>query len=91
MIPLPFTRFIFHFLQIMIVPISFKIPDSVPMDPVHTWLRDNDLFHEFTWDWHKHILSFDNEETAIAFSLTFGIQRYRTLVEQKLANEESNN
>lgn len=75
----------------MIIPISFKIPDNVQMDPIDDWLRVNNLFSEFSWDWHRHIITFENEDAAMLFSLTFGIPRYITLVEQKLRNEESHN
>jgi hypothetical protein len=73
----------------MIIPVSFKIPDNVPMELINDWLRNNSLYNEFSWDWHRHIITFENEDAAMLFSLTFGIPRYKTLVEQKIQKEEN--
>lgn len=52
------------------------------------WLRNNNLYRYTTYDWISSILTFEREEDAIAFSITFGIIRYETVIEKMLRNEE---
>ena len=73
----------------MIIPITFKIPRNTV--GVENWLINCDMFNRVSYDWETSLISFDNEEDAVAFSLAFNIIRFETHVERMLKVEESHN
>jgi len=75
----------------MNLPVSYKLPRIVNLGCFEEWLTENDLVDSISYEWITNILSFENEEDAIAFSLKFGIPRHETTVEKMLNNEKSNN
>jgi hypothetical protein len=70
----------------MNIPPSFKV-DKLDREEMGRWLLHNNLFNHVSYVWIEKILTFEREEDAVAFSLTFGIQRFETKIEEMIRNE----
>lgn len=70
----------------MNIPIPFKIPGK-EIHRVGRWITEMNLFGSVSYDWIKKVITFEHEEDAIAFMLTFGIQRHETIVDRMIKNE----
>lgn len=72
----------------MEIPVTFKIPKDF-RERYLRWTEDRGLLGNTTFDWTRGLLTFENQSDATAFYLETGIPRYKTLAEQKLENETS--
>lgn len=70
----------------MKLPVTVKLTTTPSTSVVGDWLRSRDILTKVSYDWHKKTLSFEDEEDAIAFCLTFGADRIETTVERMIKN-----
>ena len=72
----------------MNIPVNFyvrAITYNKLSENLGDWLIKRNLVDTVTYNWDTGILSFINENDAIAFSLTFGIPPHQTTLDKKLA------
>lgn len=67
----------------MNIPVSFRLPKNRRYAVIR-WLNDTNLWGEVTYDWDTSILSFGDEQDAVAFSLATNMDRVETTVERML-------
>ena len=72
----------------MKIPVTFKV-DTINRSDLLLWLCTSESAQHTVYDSVRKLLTFEHENDAIVFSLTFGLQRYETLIEQKLKYEEN--
>lgn len=72
----------------MSIPKSYKISRENRNEAL-SWIQDAGLIDRISYDWVKNVVTFQDDDDALAFSLATNCQRYATLVEEKLRNEES--
>lgn len=66
------------------LPITFKVPRNT--SGVEDWLIRCDMFTRVAYDWETSLISFEDRNDALAFSLAFNIERFETKVERMLKN-----
>ena len=73
----------------MKLPITFKV-DTVNRDELLLWLCTNESAQHTVYDSVRKLLTFEHHEDASMFAMTFRVQRFETLIDKKLKNEENN-
>jgi hypothetical protein len=71
----------------MIILTSFIVPKNRRSD-ISTWVIDNELLEDHTYDWQYSVITFERSEDAAAFSLTFGIAPHDTVLDRMLRDED---
>lgn len=67
----------------MNIPVSFKLQRQ-QLDDITNWVLANDMTSRITYDWVSNVLTFEDEDDVVAFTLAFGIERHKTRVDQLL-------
>lgn len=76
----------------MNLPVSYRLPVRIHTQGVlNEWLHRTGVFPRCTYDWNYNILTFEDEQDAMAFQITFGIDRYETTVERMIKNADCQN
>jgi len=70
---------------------SYRLTDNISRVTLLEWIKNNGIQENVVYNWVSRVITFENEEDAIAFSLTFGIEREITTLERMIRNEESSN
>ena len=70
------------------IPITVELVSPMSTQEVSSWLGMQNAFGRVSYEWSKGVLSFEDEDDALAFCLKFGARRHETTVERMLKNEE---
>lgn len=66
----------------MNIPITFKV--SRDTGGIENWIINSDMIGRVSYDWETSLISFEDNEDAVAFSLAFKAHRFETLIERMI-------